>query len=747
MKKSVLVVLLILLSPCLVRAQAEDNIWAFGSNAALDLNSGSPVSLSGFMTHVIEGTAAISDLSGGLLFYSAGQQVWNRDHNLMPNGSGILGHDGSGTQSTAICKYPGRDRLYYLFTLENLEKITVEESTIGYLRYNIIDMSLDGGKGDVITTEKNIVLDSFMGEKMVVVSDDGCGYWLVTYNYETRAYHSYRITVDGIEPPVISPGENDCGIVGEIKISPDGSKIANAAFIEGDVEVAFFDIATGSVSDFILLNHMSPYGAGFSPNSQVLYINNGYLYQYDLSSFPDGDEVAASEYTHSSGVALSAFRLGTNGKLYFPSTFSSDIYAIHNPDELGAASSLETSAFTLSSGSVVFGLGSSVAVNTNLSRNSDLSIETYAPGLASTGLYSCIRGCAPARFRIMRPDTDLEEEQTVHYLIEGTGVNGTDYEWIPDNVTIPSGSSYADIYIRPQVLSDLQVLRTVSLKILDTLVCSNNPALVAILSDTIVILDSIYISVFPEDAHICRGETIRLQAETNYEDYVSWAPDQNLQPSPNAPVVFVTPEMPISYLATINVPWSGCATEEDNSDISIYNETMEVKLNYEVYNDPVCVYDTVMLIADGGYSYIFLNRFNEELGRGSSNLEVAVPYRYNEYIVLATDENGCMDSAFIQVRAELCCEVLMIPNAFSPNGDGLNDRFGVLTDVYPEDFRLEIFNRWGERVFISYKPDNTWDGTDEEGTPADAGVYFYKVRGVCYDQRVFIKRGDLTLVR
>ncbi|MBX9449099.1 MAG: hypothetical protein KL787_05015 [Taibaiella sp.] len=267
MRNSVLVFLLLLISPFAARAQAEDNIWAFGYNAALDLNSGSPVALSGFMTMANEGTASIADGDGNLLFYSAGQQVWNKDHDLMPNGTGILGHSGSGTQSVAISKYPGSDSLYYLFTLENYENIPW--STIGYLRYNIIDMSLDGGLGDVITTEKNIVLDSFMGEKMVVVNDDGCGYWLVSYNYETSAYHSYRITEEGIDLPVISSGASACGIVGEIKISPDRSKIGNAAYIEGGVEVASFDVSTGSVSDFISLGAMSPYGVGFSPNSEV----------------------------------------------------------------------------------------------------------------------------------------------------------------------------------------------------------------------------------------------------------------------------------------------------------------------------------------------------------------------------------------------------------------------------------------------------------------------------------------------
>ncbi|MBX9449097.1 MAG: gliding motility-associated C-terminal domain-containing protein [Taibaiella sp.] len=746
MRNSVLVFLLLLISPFAARAQAEDNIWAFGYNAALDLNSGSPSSLSGFMTSVSEGTASISDSDGDLLFYSAGQQAWNKDHDLMPNGTGILGHDGSGTQSTAICKYPGSDSLYYLFTLENYENITAMATTIGYLRYNIIDMSLDGGLGDVITTEKNVVLDSFMGEKMVVINDDGCGYWLVTYNWETSAYHSYRITEEGIEPPVISSGASACGIVGEIKISPDGSKIANAAYIEGDVEVASFDISTGAVSDFILLSHMSPYGAGFSPNSQVLYINNGQLYQYDLSGFPDEDEVAASEYTYSSWVSLSAFRLATNGKLYFPSTSTADIHAINEPDELGAASDLETSAYTLSSGSAVFGLGAQIPVNLNIGTGGQtVSVETYAPGLAATGEASCIRGCAPAWFRISRAEDDMEEDYTVSYSIEGTGVNGTDYEWIPDQVTIPAGSSYADIYIRPQVLPDLKVLRTVSLKILDTVGCSNNPIPVTILSDKILILDSIYVSVVPGDTSICKGETVMLKAETNYEDYLIWSPDAALDPSPDVPVVYVRPDASVSYTATINVPWSGCDVEEDISVISISNETMVVNLDYTAYSDPICIYDTITLKANGGYSYTYFNRFNDVLG-SDSVLDVIVPDRYYEYIVLALDERGCLDSAVVSVQAEPCCEVL-IPNAFSPNGDGVNDRFGVVTDGHPEEFRLEIFNRWGERVFISYKPEDTWDGTYEEGTPADAGVYFYTVKGLCYGGDLFRKRGDLTLVR
>ncbi|MBX9449092.1 MAG: hypothetical protein KL787_04980 [Taibaiella sp.] len=116
--------------------------------------------------------------------------------------------------------------------------------------------------GDVISTEKNIVLDSFMGEKMVVVNDGGCGSWLVTYNYESRM----PITIatgsrqEGIEPPVISSGASNCGITGEIKISPGREQdyIAECGTILDQTEwrVASFDVGTGEVSDFIMLERI-----------------------------------------------------------------------------------------------------------------------------------------------------------------------------------------------------------------------------------------------------------------------------------------------------------------------------------------------------------------------------------------------------------------------------------------------------------------------------------------------------------
>jgi gliding motility-associated-like protein len=64
------------------------------------------------------------------------------------------------------------------------------------------------------------------------------------------------------------------------------------------------------------------------------------------------------------------------------------------------------------------------------------------------------------------------------------------------------------------------------------------------------------------------------------------------------------------------------------------------------------------------------------------------------------------------------------PNSFSPNNDGINDVFKLFF-TYVKDFRIEIFNRWGELVFVSEDPEKGWEGTFR-GKRAPSDVYVWK---------------------
>ncbi len=87
---------------------------------------------------------------------------------------------------------------------------------------------------------------------------------------------------------------------------------------------------------------------------------------------------------------------------------------------------------------------------------------------------------------------------------------------------------------------------------------------------------------------------------------------------------------------------------------------------------------------------------------------------------------------------------IYIPNSFTPNGDGMNDLFGAYGEAI-KDFRMQIFNRWGQMVFESNNVNNRWDGT-HEGVKVPQGSYVYRViaKGVVGKQTT--KDGTVNII-
>jgi len=112
--------------------------------------------------------------------------------------------------------------------------------------------------------------------------------------------------------------------------------------------------------------------------------------------------------------------------------------------------------------------------------------------------------------------------------------------------------------------------------------------------------------------------------------------------------------------------------------------------------------------------------------------------------------NTCHETATdsIVIIFSGCNNCIMAPNAFTPNNDGINDRFGLQINCTLKTYRLSIFNRWGQLVYSSVRPDDQWDGM-YSGTPADAGTYFYYLDALPAIDEIgnLNKKGDLTLIR
>lgn len=116
------------------------------------------------------------------------------------------------------------------------------------------------------------------------------------------------------------------------------------------------------------------------------------------------------------------------------------------------------------------------------------------------------------------------------------------------------------------------------------------------------------------------------------------------------------------------------------------------------------------------------------------------------YTVTVHDNNRCTLVEDVPVHAQPCCKVFM-PDAFTPNNDGKDDRYHVVSSMNINNVDLHIFNRYGQEVFHGTGTDGGWDGT-VNGTPADMDSYFYVATYICSDtNEQVVRKGSFILVR
>lgn len=122
---------------------------------------------------------------------------------------------------------------------------------------------------------------------------------------------------------------------------------------------------------------------------------------------------------------------------------------------------------------------------------------------------------------------------------------------------------------------------------------------------------------------------------------------------------------------------------------------------------------------------------------------VTTPREAVTYTVTGYNEYGCKASLNVHIDIN---ETIFIPNAFSPNGDGLNDVFKIGNYGYHKLSEFRIFNRWGEEVFSTINPEQGWAGTYKK-KPADIGTYSYYITITDNKGKKQTIKGNLTLVR
>lgn len=275
--------------------------WYFGQRAGVTFRNGSIEAIADGQLNTSEGCATYSDPNTGeLLFYTDGVMVWNRIHEVMPNGMGLAG-DPSTSQSALIVPVPGRPYIYYVFNAAPVTSSSVGTRCL-CLYYSIIDMRADAGFGDVV--KKNEIALNDITEHLTATADcNSDGWWIVVRSRSTRHFYSLHLDRDQLTTtPVVSDASNPTLIVrdaGQMHISPDSRQLVITS-ATGNSQLYDFDPQTGKVTNGINLFKTevfgSHYGAAFSPDSKKVYIsvaNEGSITPTRIYQFSIGIKDAA----------------------------------------------------------------------------------------------------------------------------------------------------------------------------------------------------------------------------------------------------------------------------------------------------------------------------------------------------------------------------------------------------------------------------------------------------------------------
>ncbi len=543
----------------------------------------------------------------------------------------------------------------------------VDEGKAAGLCYSVVSM-VDTDEGYGIVEEKNIQMVTPVEEKLTAVQHcNGRDIWVITRGYLSDAYYSFLITGSGVNrQPVISRTghiEGETRYDGCLKVSPDGNRIATA-YRGGKLELCDFDNFSGVVS-----------------NPRDLSVN-GAEWSYGVEFSPD------SRFLYTAGWSPDFSRL-------FQFDVSADAaQAIIASQQIIAESSREIWG-TLQ-------VGPDQRIYLAVRHRPYLSLINFPslPGQACSFRHGAVR---------LTGNSQLGLPASVQsYFDSGFGFSAqcgsrtanffykqpshvTHFEWqFGDPV---SGSNNISYDSHPQhIFSDFGKY-TVMLIRIDH--CARRDTGVREVSVGNVRLH------LGSDTTLCEGSTLLLPAGPS--DYAYTWQDGSRQPWYN---------IRDSGEYTVEMQYGTCI-QTDTIRIA-YRRMPSVSLGADV---KLCASDSwdFTLTPEADFHYVW------ESGATALSRTIRTP---GVYALTAYNSCGRFTDS-IRIEKGQCAAYL--PNAFSPNGDGRNDIFTVGGAHNVKEFEMQIYNRWGQRVYTGRDPLKGWNGI-QQGRPASEGQYVCVVR-------------------
>lgn len=329
----------------------RSNIWYFGNKAGIDFNPlpNPPKALSNSAMTAPEGCAIICDRNGNTIFYTDGDNVFNKKDILITSG---IGGDPLASQSSIIVPVPGDETLYYIFTNE-----AINGTSTNTVRYSLFDLKKNGGLGAVV--QQGLTLFSRSTERITA-----SGNWLIVHEYGNNTFRVYPITAAGIGDPVLtaigsdhtySPKENGEGYM---KLGPKNTlavALSNPG-VSNVVELFHLNDTTGKLNNYRKIDLKQPagqvYGVEFSSGGNKVYATvkgspaPSTVFEYFIDSI--GHPYFRNKTIQN--AELGAIQKGPDGQIYMAINGSGVLGTIQPVEDTTRVSPINFSGFALAAG-------------------------------------------------------------------------------------------------------------------------------------------------------------------------------------------------------------------------------------------------------------------------------------------------------------------------------------------------------------------------------------------------------------
>jgi len=734
-KNSFILFFLINLNALTVFAQKQNNQWRFGNVGAIDFNTVPPSFVTGAALSTFEGSASVADrVTGALLFYTDGVTVWNANNQVMPNGTGLFGGTPallSSTTAAVIVPKPGNSSLYYIVTID-------EQSSNNGVRYSVIDMTLNGGLGDIVAGQKNIFLFQTNSEKLEVVpASDGLSYWLITHDIPGNSFFSFKIDIAGIQTnPVISQiGGTQGNGAGHMKINKQFNKIAIGLLNLGagsstQIELYDFNNTTGVISNATIWSYNFQvaliYGIEFSPNGKVLYVSDlQNLIQYDITQ-PTPLAIENSAYQVSTNNCTS-LQLGIDDKIYVN---AGSINAINCPNKLGAACGYQTNVIANQTGGGGYGLPKWVyyANDTLALSSNNIIYSDSCFGNATQFSIQNTAGISSIAWNFGDPNS---------------GANNTAVGFTANHTFSQVGTYNIRAFLSNACGTD--TLYFMALSIVDCNIITPTITGIKLIGDTCILPSSLTLQA--------EGISSSTYFFWNFGDPASGVNDTititGLSPSP-----FPTHTFSSAGVYTVCVSF-----QEPGFPISTVCRTISIGLccNGIIASNDTCIQNNIpfSIISPATISSVSWNFNDPSTGANNTSTSLSPTHLFSAagtYNISSIVNFACGADTIYKTISIINCDSILgpcqlfIPTAFTPNGDGMNDNFRPKANCKTEKYELMIYNRWGQVVFTTRNQNNFWDGK-LKNKDAPAGSYIYMLKYKFPSQDFMKANGSILLIR